>query len=196
MELRDEKGKVDSQGGKKSGSPIGKVWLLGTREESDADQGTAAEMQRFWTGFLHNLKLDDPDQPIPRPARLGYLAFMLPAPSGSSWLTVYRNMKRGEVGVYLSCHDGTAGDYSRQAVVDDWDAVKSELRGTAKVIYENGRSLVRDSQTFGGLDDPEVRAKAFAWLVERVNTFVSVMRPRVRSAAADFQLTAERGTRQ
>jgi hypothetical protein len=163
MELRDEQGRVDTQGGKKSGSPIGKVWLLGTREESDADQGTAAEMQRFWAEFLHNLKLDDPEQPIPRPARLGYLAVMLPTPS--SWLTVYRNMKRGEVGVYLSCHDDTAGDSARQAVVDDWDAVKRELRGTAAVIHEDGRSLVRDSQIFGVLDQPEVRAKAFAWLV-------------------------------
>jgi len=64
------------------------------------------------------------------------------------------------------------------------------------VIHEDGRSLVRDSQTFGVLDQPEVRTKAFAWLLERVNTFVSVMRPRVRSAAADFRIIAERRTRQ
>src|SRR5271165_1294311 len=28
MELRDDKGKVDNEGGKNSGRPIGKVWLL------------------------------------------------------------------------------------------------------------------------------------------------------------------------
>jgi hypothetical protein len=112
---------------------------------------------------------------------------MLPAQSGSSWLTVYRNMNRGEVGVSLSSHRDTAGDYARQAIVDEWVAMKDQLGGTAKVIEENGRSLIRDSHIFGRLDEPEVRRKAFAWLAERVNTFVNVMRPRVRSAAADFQ---------
>ena len=34
---------------------------------------------------------------------------------------------------------------------------------------------------------PEVRNKAFTWLAEWTNTFVRVVRPRVRSAAADYQ---------
>ena len=90
--------------------------------------------RRFWEDFLVGLKLDDPEQPIPRPARQGQLNFMLPAQSGSSWLTVYRNMKRGEVGVTFSSHRDTPGDYARQAIVDEWDAVKDQLGGTAKVI--------------------------------------------------------------
>src|SRR4051794_14095054 len=47
------------------------------------------QSQRFWTEFLDNyLKLDDPEQPKPNPARLGYISFPLPA--RASWLTVYR----------------------------------------------------------------------------------------------------------
>jgi hypothetical protein len=162
--------------------------------EARADRNASGvEAQRFWSEFLDDLKLDDPEQQIPRPARLGYLAFMLPAPSGSSWLTVYRNVKRGEVGVYLSSHGDTPGDYARQAIVDDWDALKDQLGGTAKVTEENGRFVILDCRIFGPLDQPEVRAKAFTWLAERVNTFVNVLRPRVRSAAADFQ-SAEQGT--
>src|SRR4029079_10170147 len=41
------------------------------------------EQQRCWAEFLADLKPDDPEQPKPRPARLGYVCFMLPAPSGS-----------------------------------------------------------------------------------------------------------------
>ena len=149
--------------------------------------------RRFWAEFLDVLKLDDPEQQIPKPARQGYLAFMLPAPGGSSWLMVYRNMGRGEVGVFLSSSRNSAGDYAMHAIVDEWGAVKDQLGGTAKVIEENGRSVIRDSHIFGGLDQPEVRRKAFAWLAERVNTFVNVMRPRVRSAAADFQSRGEQG---
>jgi hypothetical protein len=50
------------------------------------------QSQRFWTEFLDNyLELDDPEQPKPKPARLGYISFPLPARTqlahGLSWLT-------------------------------------------------------------------------------------------------------------
>jgi hypothetical protein len=105
---------------------------------------------------------------------------------------VYRNLKRGEVGVYLSGQRDTVGDYARQTIVDEWDAVKELLGGTAKVTEEGGRFVILDCRKFGPLDQPEVRSDAFAWLAERVNTFVNVMRPRARSAAADFKLRGER----
>jgi hypothetical protein len=162
-----------------------------TISEIDPEREAA---QRFWKEFLANLKLDDPDQQIPNPARQGYLAFSLPAQGGSSWLTVYRNMNRGEVGVFLSSTRNSAGDYARQALVEDWDALKDQLGGTAKVTEEGGRPVILDCRKFGPLDQPEVRSKAFAWLAERVNTFVNVLRPRVRSAAADFKLRGERET--
>ena len=159
---------------------------------SDVDperSALAGEQQQFWGEFLDGLKLDDPEQQIPKAARLGYVAFPLPA--RSSWLTVYRNRDRGEVGVYLSSHRNTEGDYARQVIVDDWAGVKDQLGGTARIIDEKGRSLIRDVCTFGALDQPEVRKAAFSWLAERVNTFVNVLRPRVRSAAADSRASEE-----
>jgi len=160
----------------------------GVGVDIDPEQIASGEAAKsFWNEFLEELKLDDPEQT----KRQGYIAFFLPAQGGSSWLTAYRNMKRGEVGVSLSSHREGAGDYARQVIVDDWDTVKEQLRGTAKLIEENGRTLIRDCQIFGELDRPEVRKKAFAWLAERVNTFVNVLRPLVRSAAADFKLQKE-----
>jgi hypothetical protein len=169
--------------------------------EETEDPATVSEInperdaaRRFWAEFLAGFKLDDPEQQIPNPARQGYLAFSLPAQGGSSWLTVYRNMNRGEVGVFLSSTHNSVGDYARQALVDDWDAVKDQLGGTAKVTEEGGRPVILDCRKFGPLDHPEVRSKAFAWLAERVNTFVNVLRPRVRSAARDFKSRGETGT--
>jgi hypothetical protein len=143
--------------------------------------------QRFWAEFLADLKLDDPEQPIPRPARLGYLGFMLPAPAGSSWLTVYRDARRNEVGVYLSSSLNGPGEYAMQSIADDWGNVGAEPGGTAALSEHKGRPCIIDSLTVGTLDQPEIRKQAFAWLGERVNTFVNVMRPRVRSAVADYQ---------
>lgn len=40
----------------------------------------AEQSQRFWKEFIDNyLKLDDPEQPKPKPARLGYISLSLPA---------------------------------------------------------------------------------------------------------------------
>jgi hypothetical protein len=141
--------------------------------------------QAFWKEFLAGLKLDDPEQPIPRPARQGHLSFTLPAPT--SWLTVYRDMRRGEVGIGLSYWADTAGESAVKAIVDDWDAVKAELGGSPNLTTRKGRPYISEALTVGQLTDPEVRRRAFEWLRERVNSFINVIRPRARSAAADYE---------
>ena len=72
-------------------------------------------------------------------------------------------------------------------------AVKDQLGGTAKLSKTTlgTRDTIIDSLEVGSLEQPEVRKKAFSWLAERVNTFVRVLRPRMRSAAADYQSRAE-----
>jgi hypothetical protein len=164
--------------------------------EIDPERTKLAEQSKqFWTEFVdHYLKLDDPEQPKPRPARLGYISLSLPAPT--SWLTVYRTLHPGNVGIFLSCWRNTPGAYAMQAIVDEWragGAVKDELGGTVRLYKVAGGSLdsIIDSLEVGSLEQPEVRNKAFSWLAERVNTFVRVLRPRMRSAAADYQSRAE-----
>jgi hypothetical protein len=93
------------------------------------------QSQRFWTEFPDNyLKLDDPEQPKPKPARLGYVSFPLPA--RTSWLTVYHGLHPAKVGISLSCWQNTPGAYAMRAIVDEWKAggaVKDQLGGTAKL---------------------------------------------------------------
>jgi hypothetical protein len=52
---------------------------------------------------------------------------------------------------------------------------------------KDGLPFIADKLRPGNLEDPPVRARAFEWLAERTNTFINVLRPRVRSAAADYQ---------
>lgn len=158
------------------------------QREVDPDRTALSDaQQRFWAEFLSQLDLDDPEQSIPKPAKLGYLAFALPAPGGNCWLTVYRSMKAGEVGVFVSSSRNTAGEAAMLSIAEQWEAVQSELGGTARLIERDGRPTVSDAKVFGSLDDAEVRRAAFAWLAERVNAFVNATRSRVRSAVADYQ---------
>ena len=160
--------------------------------EIDPDRAALAEQsQRFWKEFIDNhLKLDDPEQPKPRPSRLGYISLSLPAPT--SWLTVYRGFRPDRVGVFLSCWRNTSGAYAMQAIIDEWKSggtIREELDGTVRLDKPASGSVdtLIDTLWVESLEKPEDRKRAFSWLAERVNTFVGVLRPRMRSAAADYQ---------
>jgi hypothetical protein len=147
----------------------------------------AAAQQAFWKEFLDSyLCLDDRSQAVPKPARQGYLAFMLPAPQGSSWLTVYRDLHKGEVGVFLSASQNSPGETAMNEIVADWDEIKLALNGTALLTDDRySRKRIIDSRAVGDLRDAAIRKEAFDWLAERVNTFVNVLRPRIRDVVAD-----------
>ena len=158
--------------------------------EVDPDRSALAdEQQRFWTEFLPYLKLDDPEQPKPRANRQGYTTLSLPAPT--SWLSVYRDWHRGELGVFLTSWRNTAGEYAIEVVVKDWDTVKEQLGGTARLVDKDGRPRIVNSLRLGPLTQSDVRERGFVWLAERVNTFVNVLRPRMRSAAAEYRAKSE-----
>lgn len=163
--------------------------LASATEEIDPERSAIAdEHQRFWTDFLAVLKLDDPEQSRPKPARWGALGFMLPAPNAASWLHVYRDKGRGELGVYLGYSKNSAGEYAMRTIAEDWATVKDELGGNATITQQkDGRVRIGDARSVGSLDEPEIRKAGFAWLADRVNTFVNVIRPRVRSAVMDYQ---------
>ena len=87
----------------------------------------ADEFQHFWSDFLDVLELEDPEQPKAKPTRDTNIKFSLPAPN--SWLSVYRT-QNGHVGLFLSSTKNTPGRYAMQAIADDFDAIKGELRNS------------------------------------------------------------------
>ncbi|CAD6547706.1 DUF4268 domain-containing protein [Paraburkholderia sabiae] len=173
--------------------PDGHMLVAGDADDADAGPASLdparaevmSEQQQFWSGFLQRLRLDDPEQGIPKPARQGYLNFML---HNNAWLNVYRNQRRNEIGVELSSNRNTAGEYAMRAIVDDWPDISREIGGTAAVFTRaDGRPTVHDCRIFPNADAPGARDQMYDWLAERTNAFVNALRPRVRSAAADFQ---------
>jgi hypothetical protein len=143
--------------------------------------------QLFWREFLDTLKLDDPEQQIPRPSKQGYIDFMMPAPEGSVWINSYRNMKLGEVGTVIASRRVGIGEYVVRTIADDWEHVSGELGPDAKLATRtDGRPYILASRVFGDLNDADIRKRAFVWLADQTNRFVNAVRPRVRSAVADY----------
>ena len=97
---------------------------------------------------------------------------------------MYRTLVSRNVGMFLNSTKNTPGRYAMEAIARHFDAIKDQIGGT--VILDKGL-WIGDSLHVGSLDQPEVRQRAFSGLAERINTFVRVLRPRIRSAAADYQ---------
>lgn len=144
------------------------------------------EQQKFWQEFLDRLMLDDPEQPKPRPPRQGFVYFSLPVPKGCCSLLVYREINKNRVGLSFVGSNEGAGEYIMRMVTEEWESIKAQLGDTVSLREDDGRWSIADSLTVGPLDQADERAKAFEWLGRRVNAFVNVLRPRIRSATADY----------
>lgn len=168
----------------------------------DHDQSTDAvhepedsERKQFWSEFLKGLTLDDPDQRKANATNQGAIFFPLPAPGGSAWLTVYRNIARAEVGLFLSYTRNSDGQQIVRRILDDWDEVSEELGGSVHQFVDTGqksigapRTLIQDKFNVTSLATSDGKSRAFDWLRIRTNDFVNVLRPRIRAAAADLDL--------
>ncbi len=157
--------------------------------ESDPERvARSSEAQQFWTEFLARLHLDDPEQLLPNPARIGYVNFPMPAPARTCWITVYWERVQGEIGVFLSSQRSTPGEQAVIAIAADWDRIAPELGGTAQKVEWEGRPRILDKLSVGPLQSSDTRQRAQEWLAERVNSFVNVLRPRIRAALNDIDM--------
>lgn len=155
-----------------------------------------SERKQFWADFLGGLALDDPDQKKANATNQGAIFFPFPVPSGSVWLTVYRNVTKREVGLFLSYTRGSEGERIVQRLLADWDDIRAELGGSAEIWVDtageksagSARTLIIERFPAGSLTNPTEKHRAFEWLRRRTNDFVNVLRPRVRAVAADLSL--------
>lgn len=164
-------------------------------QDSEADSDTeeqidelGADRKAFWTEFVMGLHLDDPEQQAPRASSQGFITLPMPVPSGSAWITIFRNVRDERVGLFLSYTRNTPGERIVRRVVEVWSEIRDELDGSAILFEDNlGRPLIHDSLVAGSFSVRENRDAALVWLRQRLNDFVNVLRPRLRAAAADLE---------
>jgi len=164
-------------------------------DRSDNDQSAYPETQAvgehrqaFWRSFLQRLDLDDPEQTLPRASKQGFLHFTLPATGGSAWITVYRDVTKSEVGLFLSFTRGSIGQRATTKIAEEAEQeILADLGGEAFMRDWNDTRTFTDKKHFGPLSDPAVQERALLWLAARTNDFVNVLRPAMRSAILDIQ---------
>lgn len=160
--------------------------LAETPERSAGRKWRSAIRHAFWKDFLAGLRLDDPDQQRPPASMGGHVVFKFGAPGGSSWLTVYRDMRNNRVGLFLSSNVNSVGERAAQELATYATALAEELGPGATIDFTQDRPEIADELSVLDLEDPADRTRALEWLQDRTNAFVNALRPRIRSILRDL----------
>lgn len=160
--------------------------VVETPERRAGQEKRNAIRQAFWRDFLKGLQLDDPDQMLPPASLGGHVVFKFGAPGGSSWLSVYRDMRANRVGLFLSSHYNSVGEKAAKALAEQAAEIAAELGPGVVINFERERPEISQEFAVTDLEDPADRAAALSWLQERTNAFVNALRPRIRSALRDM----------
>ena len=141
--------------------------------ESTSDErqvsSASAERARWWLP-LEGLQFDDPEQ---QPARFVWPNNLnTPLPVPGLWLSAYRAKSRGgECGVFLGGRSERLREVTRRLL--DEGALDELPSGTVEG-RSGGVVVSRLEQEFPTVEDEH------RWLAETLNTFVNVLRPRLK----------------
>ncbi|MDG4889987.1 MULTISPECIES: hypothetical protein [unclassified Mesorhizobium] len=121
-----------------------------TSERRAGRERRNAIRQSFWQDFLSGLHLDDPDQMRPPPALGGHIVFKFGAPGGSSWLTVYRDMRANRVGLDLSSNRNSVGERASKALAPQAEELAAELGPGVTIDFAGDRPIIAQDYTRAG----------------------------------------------
>ena len=160
---------------------------------ADSDEISALSTEdtarrQFMLDLVAGLSLDDPDQMIPPVSRKGWWYLYLPAPASSCWIGVPFRPGRQGVGVRLTSNTGTIGEAAVRQSVRDWSLVAEQLGGRPLLEEMSpGRFRVEEWHALTGQPSAIEREAALTWLRERIRSYVSVFRPRIRDAVQQLR---------
>jgi hypothetical protein len=140
----------------------------------------------FLRDLVNGFRFSDPDQPLPKPTPKGYLFLPMPAPSGGCWINV--SAKPDQVGIWIVGNRNTLGDRAIRRVAQEWHELGNALGGAPELrLYDPNRAWIVETLNIRPFSDPQQRRMAIEWLRERMDRWVSVFRPRIRTAVAEIE---------
>lgn len=152
-------------------------------EQEEEETESRVFYNRFWTDFLATLKLDDPGQPIPAPAKSTNLYFTLP-PSGSTcWISLFFSRSRNQAGVFLTFAKGSYGDRAFARLQLDQEAIDKELGIAVEWRSTGEKHQVICFRSFPDVWSEAERSAIMEFFADCLNRFVNTLRPRLRRIA-------------
>lgn len=149
--------------------------------EQELDDSQAA-FKAFWTELLTDLRLDDPEQPLPKPTTVSNIFFSMPL--RAMWVTTYYGRQSKESAVFLGW-DKTAplAVSIIKQLEDQREDINDEL--ATPVSWEVRDSKLRIVAHHAPADPKQM----LAWFGTTINTFVNVFRPRIAALMKELGAT-------
>lgn len=136
--------------------------------------------EEFWKEFVEELELDDPGQAYPKP-RSAQNLYLYPASSKKAWISAYFAKSSSEVGVYFRTQNDQGGHEIASDLSEFSEAIKAELTGNYD--WWNWDEFVSCGVKMPCQDifDPANRQKLIEFFSTKLNLYVNVFRPKIKS---------------
>ena len=132
----------------------------------------------FWKKFIKELEFDDPGQPMPNLPTAENL-YVYPGPTKKAWISAYFARSQGRVGVYFRTQKDSEGQLIWDALNFDETFLEEAFSEEVALHWKSTGSLaVRHA--CADFND-EANQQAIRDFFQRwLNTFVNVLRPRIK----------------
>lgn len=155
------------------------------RLEKNARQ--AEWFENFWKTYISVLRLDDMQQPSPKPGKSTNIALQMPPGNSQAWINVYVAQSQNIGGVFLTFARALASapDFYNQLYADREeigkvvDGLSWECKADGKVFIE------APTIKLGDLDDEANRLHVLSYLAEQTNKMVNAFRHRLETLSKE-----------
>jgi hypothetical protein len=154
-----------------------------TNPELDASH---EKFRAFWTAFLQKLRLDDQSQPLKPPAQAQNQYFAMPRGS-DAYVSAYLAQSANRAGVYLTFYPGAVGDRIYAALREQRQEIEDALGVPTEWQSDGKKHWVFARQNYPGSLLGDHAEELRSLLADRVNRFVTVFRPRIKSLVESGQ---------
>lgn len=155
-------------------------------EEASSALGETQKFYRaFWGELIAQLKFDDPGQPLPNVTPHGFMFLSTPAKS-NAWINNYLWRKGKEVAISMTFASTPLGEMLFKKLLDDRETIDKELGIPVDWNGKDGKHWISAKTNFPDLQSIEYRKPIQSWLIENMNLFVNVFRPRIERIMAEI----------
>lgn len=130
----------------------------------------------YWASLLDTLVLDDPDQPMAKPARLGNISFNLPPGTGDTWITAYFSKSDRKVGCMMRFANNATGNDLFETLCEQRKDILTELPDNTEW---RERKIVSTQSLGKDAEWPPFDRTSDEFFQRTINAFVNAFRPRL-----------------
>ncbi len=161
---------------------------IDTPEELDSIKEVSKDVRErrrfftsFWTEFIDQLVLDDPEQDMPLVSK-GTNIYLYPGSNKSSWISAYMAISSNKIGVYYKFHNNQRGYAIKEYLSQYLEQIKDELDDSIGFNWDSAPAeAFYINMKMDDITHEKNKQKIMDFFAHWINHFVNVLRPKLKS---------------